>query len=315
MPGAKVVLYFSQGIDSDVYGGAAAGVGASRWAPDWDVNRHPGLHNRFRPALQGLAATGALLFYVNPIVGFEPGDRVETAVDAEAHWVNDAPTGDGSLQLMSETSGGMVLRDPNPESLRSRLDGWMDGRYELGVYLAAAPDGGALAADIRVKRPGARAWTAKWLQPPRSLRQLAPAERAFLAVQLVLQDDPRATLANLSVEQLAPLRGVPGSTREGEKLRLRFEPSTWTDDELLRGLELYSVALAPGDPPQLSRLEQRFYTPTPAREPVEWLVTAAPELLWGLVAFDLTNGKIYLGRFPLAAGAAAPAATPASAGR
>ena len=316
VPGPKVILYFSQGIDSDVYGGAAAGVASRKWSPDWDVSRHTGLHVRFEPALKALAETGAMLFYVNPIVGFEPDDRVTgVAVDAEAHWVNDAPTGDGSLQLMSEVSGGMVLRDPNPETLLARIDSWLDGRYELGVYLAAAPGGGPLAADIRVTRPGVRAWTTKWLQPPRSLHELAPSERAFLAVQLVLQSDPAPALRNLVVEPLQPLRGIPGSAREGEKLRLRFEPAVWTDEQLLRGLELFSVVVAPGDPPQLSRLEQRLFTPTPAREPVESVVPAAPELLWGLVAFDLTSGRIYLGRFPIAPELAAPSPTPAGAGR
>jgi hypothetical protein len=304
IPGAKVLMYFSQGIDSDIYGGAAAGVSASQ------VGRLPGLHNRFAPALKSLSQTGAMVLFVNPIVGFEPGDRVEgLAVDADASWVNNTPTGDGALQLMSEVSGGMVLRDPNPKTLQARIDGLLEGRYELGVYLAAQPDATAFAADIRVTRPGARAWTAKWLQPPRTVRQLAPPERAFLAVQLVMQSDPRLPLRNLAGTSLEPLRGVLASAPENEQLRLRFEPDEWAPELLLHHLELYSVVLAPGDPPKLTSLEQRRLIPTPAREAVESLVPNSGQLLWGLVAFDLMTGKIYLGRFPLS-GDAVPGPTP-----
>ena len=316
LPGPKVLLYFSQGIDSDVYGGAAAGVVANPHWSNWDVNRLPGLHNRFEPALRALSQTGAMVLFVNPIVGFQPGDRAASlAVDADPSAVNDAPTGDGTLQLMSESSGGIVLRDPDPESLRTRLDGLLGGRYELGVYLAATPDAGALAADIRVRRPGTRAWTAKWLQPPRTIRQLAPAERAFLAVQLVVQNDPRLALRNLVAPRLEPLRGIPETAPEGDRLRLRFHPDEWGPDLMLRGLDLYSVVLTPGDPPEIAGLDQRAFIATPGREPVESLAPAGSGLLWGLVAFDLTNGRIYLGRFPIlapgpAAATPAPAPTP-----
>lgn len=293
LPGPKVLLYFSQGIDSDVYGGAAAGARAN-------LHRLPGLYNRFEPALQALAQTGAMVLFVNPIVGFEPGDRVGgVAVDADASWVNDAPTGDGALQLMSESSGGMVLRDPNLETLRERIGSLLDGRYELGVYLPAAPGDRALAADIRVHRPGARAWTARWLQPPRSIAQLSAAERAFLAVQLVVQNDPRLPLRNLLAPRLEPLRGVPETVREGDELRLRFLPDEWGPNLLLRGLDLYSVVLRPGDPPEIAALDQRAFIPTPGREPVESLAPAGTGGVWGLVAFDLTAGTIYLARFPV----------------
>jgi VWFA-related protein len=299
LPGPKVLLQFTQGIDSDLYGGLGAGRSFQGLAQG--VNRHGDLRSTFDPALRALAETGAMLVFVDPVVGFEPDDRVEIAVDAEARWINEAPTGGATLQAMSETSGGMVIRDSNLRTLGETLNGWLRARYELGVYLAGSRTGGPLAADIRVQRRGVRAWTAGWLQPPRKLQDLAPAERAFLAVQLATGASPAVALRNVSAGVIEALQGVPRSSLAGEQLQLRFEPDEWRPDMLLRGLELYSVVVAPGDPPRVARVEQRFFTPTPMRDAVETAVPVQPDLLWGLVAFDLTSGRIYLGRFPVPA--------------
>ncbi len=292
LPGPKVLLFFSQGIDSDIYGG--------QYAASHGRDRHGNLRSAFEPALRGLAETGAMLLFVDPVVGFDANDRVEgVGFDAEAHWVNDAPTGAGSLQLMSETSGGVVVRDPNLDTMGARLDGWLRSRYELGVYLPPGEQKGQVAADIRVNRPGVRAWTASWLQRPRTVGDMTPAERAFLAVMLVMSSDARAALRNVAAPPLVPLQGVPSSSLQGDALSLRFQPDEWGADMLLRGLELHSVVVAPGDPPKVVALEHRMLTPTLAREAVEAHAASAPDLVWGLVAFDLGSGKILFGRYPV----------------
>ncbi|HEV8240803.1 MAG TPA: hypothetical protein VGS57_15670 [Thermoanaerobaculia bacterium] len=298
VPGPKAVLYFTQGIDSDVYGGLAAGVDLGGHG----AIRHGSLRAVFDPALKALAETGAALFFVDPVVGFEPGDRVEgVEPDAEAHWVDDAPTGGGTLQLMSETSGGLVLTDPNTATLQDKLGGWLDSRYELGVYVTAEQLGKPLQAEIRVKRPGVHAWTARWLQPPRSPRELQPPERAFLAVQMTMAKDPRSALRNLVTPALEGFAGTPHFDRQGEAMHLRFVPGDWSTEMALRGMELFSVVVAPGEPPQLVSLEKRMFSPTPMHDPIEASVAAKPALVWGLVAFDLTTGQIYYGRYAMPA--------------
>ena len=298
VPGPKAVLYFTQGIDSDIYGGLSAGVNMS----GHKATRHGDLRAVFDPALESLAETGAALFFVDPVVGFEPGDRVEgVEPDAEAHWVEEAPTGGGTLQLMSETSGGLVLRDPNTATLQDKLDGWLQSRYELGVYVTAEQLGKPLQAEIRVKRPGVHAWTARWLQPPRSPRELQPPERAFLAVQLTMAKDPRTALRNLVTPALEGFAGTPHFDRQGDAMHLRFDPGAWSSEMALRGMELFSVVVAPGEPPQLVSLEKRMFSPTPMHDPIEASVAAKPALVWGLVAFDLTTGQIYYGRYAMPA--------------
>jgi hypothetical protein len=225
------------------------------------------------------------------------------AVDGDARWVNEAPTGGGTLLLMSQTSGGLVVRDPNPKTLERKLDGWLQARYELGVYLEGGVAGAPLAADIKIRRPGVRTWTSAWLQPPRTVKDLVPSERAFLAVQLMMAADPRMAMRNVAAPALEPLAGVSRRVTTGEQVQLRWEPDVWDANMMLRGLELFVVVIAPGDPPKLARLEQRTLTPTPAREAVETTVAMSPGLLWGLVAYDLDTGKVYLGRFPAEAAA------------
>jgi len=66
-------------------------------------------------------------------------------------------------------------------------------------------------------------------------------------------------------------------------------------------MELFSVVVAPGNPPQLVSLEKRMFSPTPMHDSIEASVAAKPALVWGLVAFDLTTGQIYYGRYPMPA--------------
>lgn len=305
LPGSKVVLYFTQGIDSRVYqGGMWSGhrldrvTGTGRVGAQNDVRLQP-LRLELEPALEALADSGALVMFVNPLVGPTAGDQGwAPGVDSveSPNLANDVPTGDTTLAMMTATSGGMLVRDPNLDTLQRRVEGWVGAAYQLGVYLPANSPAASLPLSVAVGRPGVRTWSPRSLQPPRRLADLPPDERAFLAGTLVLQHDPGGVLRNVSTAPLQPLRGRPEQLREGDRTRLRLQPD-WPAELLVQGLEVYVVAIEAGPAPRLLALEKRLFTPTPGGVPIEAVVPAREPLLWGVVAFDLTAGSAYLGRF------------------
>lgn len=301
--GPKLVLYFSQGIDTQMY---LQGL-QDRLRP---------LQRDFEPVMKKLGETGAMLLFLNAEVHTEAGIEEETEFhhEADAVFVNSLARGESTLADMARVSGGKVLAHTNLETLTTRVSDWTSAYYEVGYYPPPSP--GATAAPevaLAVKRPGVEVWTPRWARAKRPFSELSRREKQFVLADLVLHGPQSGAAREVTTSLYQRLEGRFAGGTEAEARKLSFEID-WPPEVRLRAIEVYSVLLdTSGSEEEAKLLALRGGPLSPG--PTSTLSVVLPErgkVVWGIVAVEPVSGAIFLRRFQadLDAPAQAAAARP-----
>ena len=281
VPGPKLLLVFSQGMDDTLYfegdNGIKVGTDESIVV---DTRRAPPLVDRFREPLAALAGSGTMSMFVNT-------DRN----------MNDEP-----LRDMARTSGGLYFEGRDPRELEARVAGSTSAYYEVGFR----PTGPMLAATtagvaIAVRRPGVRAWSPTSLRLREPYRELtADAKRAMVID--VVAGGPAAQNAHSAVR--LNLQDLSGKVVRGEEPgRLRFE-AAWPADLGSRKLDFYNVLITPPEgnrKAKVLRFDARNEVAGKEDGALETTLEGQGALVWGIVAVDPETEKAWVRRLALRA--------------
>ncbi len=297
LQGPKLLLFYSQGIDSGLYNQGSEIHG-----------RTAALRGAFEPALKALAASGAMPIFVNAYALTDASieEGTEFAIDGEANsYLRTVSRGESTLQQMAEVSGGIVLAHTNTSALSERLVDWTSAYYEVGYY----PDRALLSAasELRIKRPGVSLWTPKGTLARRSYQDLSDRERQFLAVDLVLRGGRAGAARDLLDPRFLRLEGSFERAQGEAAGKVRFTPA-WPGDTRMKALDVYSVVLdlgAEARTAHLRKLNRFAYSPTGRDPGFEVQLPQGDHLVWGIVAVEPGSGTVLLRRIDLQ-----PAPTP-----
>ena len=169
VPGPKLLLIFSQGVDNQLYfdGDSGIKVGTTE-ATLVDTRRMAPLLNHFREPMAVLADSGAMPMFVNT-------DRSGGKGDPGA-----------VLGHLAKSSGGLLFEGRDPAEIEARLEGSTSAYYEAGFRPAGAMATASRApVEVIVRRPGVRAWAPSSLRMWEPYRELSLEEKRQMAIDLV----------------------------------------------------------------------------------------------------------------------------------
>lgn len=288
VPGPKLLLVFSQGMDNELYfdGDSGVKVGTTE-ATLVDTRRMAPLLNQFQGPMAALADSGALPMFVNT-------DR-------------SAGIGDPGAVLghMAKSSGGLLFEGRDPAEIEARLEGSTSAYYEAGFRPAGAMATASRArVEVAVRRPGVRAWAPSSLKMWEPYRELSAEEKRQMAIDLVA-GGPEAQGAHTAVRlKFQNLGGkVIGQAASGAR-RLKFEPN-WPAGLAARKLDLYNVMLSPPGKEkkgQILAFEQREGAAAAERGVLETTLEGeGGERIWGILAVDPETEQAWVRRLRLRA--------------
>jgi hypothetical protein len=285
IPGPKLVMLFSQGIDNSLYfrGDEASG---SEESDVMAARRSPPLVDRFVDPLTALAASGTVAVLVNTDRG--------RAADA-----------DGALRHMAKTTGGLYFEGRDPKDLEKRIAGSTTAYYEASFRpTASLLQTSRAEVEVVVHRPGVRAWAPAAITTRESYQTLSALEKRRLVIDLVA-GGPEAQRAHGSVGlNVQELGGKVVGRQESGKPLLHFQ-AEWPPSVAARKLDLYNVLLAPpqGDTKgKILRFDLRPGTGAAERGGLETtLEPGAGALVWGILAVDPESGQAWVRRLMLRA--------------
>ncbi len=302
--GPKLLLYFSQGIDTGIYN---EGVQFR--------DRHAPVRGYYEAALRALSQSGAMPLFVNTDLltdaGIEEGTEFDIAGDANAY-LNSISRGETTLQQMAEVSGGKVIAHVNTDLLTDRVVDWTAAYYELGYYPSSP--GAAESLELRVNRPGVTVWTPKGGPGRRPFEELTVQERRFLITDLVFRGPQGEARRTLLEPRFLRLEGQFAANVTGGQRKLRFEP-VWPRETLAKSLELYSVVIevSPGaTQPKLLKLDRSLHAPVAAGPTLTADAPAGSSIVWGVVGVEAATGSLYVRRIHLQPEEPKPTALPAA---
>jgi hypothetical protein len=288
IPGPKLLLIFSQGMNNELYfdgdNGIKVGTTESTLV---DTRRMGPLLNHFREPMAALADSGALPVFVKTDRGLGGGG-------ASADVLSD----------MAKTSNGLLFEGRDPAEIEARLAGSTSAYYEAGFRPAGSMAAASRArVEVAVKRPGVRVWAPSSLRMWEPYRELSAEEKRQMAIDLVA-GGPAAQDAHTAVRlKFQDLGGkVTGQAASGAR-RLRFEPS-WPAGLATRKLDLYNVMLSPpvkGKKGQVLTFEQREGTAGGERGDLEATLDGEGERVWGILAVDPQTEQAWVRRLMLKA--------------
>jgi VWFA-related protein len=282
--GPKLLVLFSQGMDSGLYFQGSSGykVGSDEGV-EVDSRRAPPLVDRFRQPLAALAESGTALLFVNTDRGQEP--------DADA-----------VLRHMAQTTGGLYVEGRDPQSLEKRIAGSTTAYYEASFHPAASLlQRDSAAVEVTVRRPGVRVWAPAAVRTRESYQALSALEKQRMVIDL-LSGGPAAQRAHSPVRlSVQTLEGrVIGQAASGHP-GLRFE-AAWPADLATRKLDVYNVLFAPpaeGKKGKILRFDRREAVASAGRAAFETALEGEGSLVWGIVAVDPETQRTWLCRLVL----------------
>lgn len=287
LKGPKLVLFFSQGFDNQVYNEGIEG----RLRP---------MRSDFEPILRRLGETGAMVIFANATAHTEAGidESFEFDHEADATQVNAIARGEAALFDMARVSGGKVIAHTNVQILEREILDWTAAYYELGHYAPAGEGVAQPAVELRVKRPGVEVWTPKWVRARRPFSQLARREKEFVLADLVLRGPNGEAAKGVASAAFYRLEGklapAAGAT---DKMAFELE---WPKEVRMMAVELYSVLVRVGDTPAETKLlavTGGTVSPQGDTARLEVSLPAEAGVLWGVVAVEPASGAMYLRRF------------------
>jgi hypothetical protein len=288
VPGPKLLLIFSQGMDNELYfdGDSGIKVGTTE-ATLVDTRRMAPLLTHFREPMAVLADSGAMPMFVNTDRGAGKGDPGAV------------------LGHLAKSSGGLLFEGRDPAEIEARLEGSTAAYYEAGFRPAGAMATASRApVEVAVRRPGVRAWAPSSLRMWEPYRELSLEEKRQMAIDLVA-GGPEAQGVHTAVRlKFQSLGGkMFGRVASGAR-RLKFEPN-WPAGLAARKLDLYNVMLSPPGKEkkgQILAFEQREGTAAAERGSLEaTLEGEGAERVWGILAVDPETEQAWVRRLMLKA--------------
>ncbi len=314
LKGPKLVLFFSQGMDTKIYTEGVDGENVGERLYQGAANKRSAPAKlTYEGPLKALGQSGASVMFVNGVANTQAfaNDYTEWNSDADAALVNSISSGESTLALMAQVSGGKVLQHTNFETLSARIEQWSSAYYEVGFYLEP---GAKLAAnprvELKISRPGVDAWTPKWVKTRKEYRELSDREKRFVIADLVLHGPEGQAIREIDNLLLQRLDGDFADQTTGSERTLALE-AKWPEPTQLRSLEVYSIVFqtATADSPgKVVSLRRGAFTPTTPSSRLDVRVPTEGQFLWGVVAVDVTDSVLYLRRMA----AQPPAASTAS---
>ncbi len=284
--GPKLLVLFSQGMDSDLYflGNTGFKVGSDD-SVEVDSRRAPPLVDRFRQPLAALAESGTVLLFVNTDRG--PDD------DADA-----------VLRHMAQTAGGLYIEGRDPRDLEQRIAGSTTAYYEASFHPAASLlQRDSAAVEVTVRRPGVKVWAPAAVRTRESYLDLSAAAKRRMVIDL-LSGGPAAQRANDPVRlSIQTLPGRVVSQGEPGHPGLRFE-AAWPADLATRKLDVYNVLFAPpgeGRKGKILRFDVQEAVPAADRAALNTSLEGEGTLVWGIVAVDPETQQAWFSRLMLKA--------------
>ncbi|HEY2294766.1 MAG TPA: hypothetical protein VGM86_29030 [Thermoanaerobaculia bacterium] len=284
--GPKLLVLFSQGMDSDLYFVGNNGLKVySDESVEVDSRRAPPLVDRFRQPLAALAESGTVLLFVNTDRGPE----------------DDA---DAVLHHMAQTAGGLYVEGRDPRELEQRIAGSTTAYYEAGFHPAASLlQRDSAAVEVAVRRPGVKVWAPAAVRTRESYLDLSALEKRRMVIDL-LSGGPAAQRANDPVRlSVQPLPGrVVGQGASGHP-GLRFE-AAWPADLATRKLDVYNVLFEPpgeGRKGKILHFDAQQAVPAANRATFDTSLEGEGSLVWGIVAVDPETQQTWFCRLMLKA--------------
>lgn len=289
MKGPKLVLYFSQGIDTQMY---LQGL-EDRLRP---------LQRDFEPVMRKLGETGAMLLFLNAEAHTEAAIEEDTEFhhEADAVFVNSLARGESTLADLARVSGGKVLAHTNLQKLATRVSDWTAAYYEVGYYPPPSPGkAGAPEVALVVRRPGVEVWTPRWARAKRPFSELSRREKQFVLADLVLHGPQSGAAREVTTSLYQRLEGRFAGGAEADARRVSFEID-WPPEVRLRAIEVYSVLLDTSGSEEDAKLLALHGGPLSPSGSSSTLSVVLPErgkVVWGVVAVEPVSGAIFLRRF------------------
>nr|HRC84445.1 hypothetical protein [Thermoanaerobaculia bacterium] len=282
LPGPKLLVYLSEGLNDSLYIEGNRGHGSAAAATSYSS----GLLATFAPALKALAEAGTVPVFVNAL-GSEAG-------------------GDAFLRHVSQETGGTYLQGTDRRQLLEELDAATSAYYEAGVYSSSLPaDTAAGAVKLVIRRPGARAVSPARFALPTS--QPAPDRRRRDAwvVDLVARGKLGGSTSPGDASALSMLPG--GASAKGRLLSFRPD---WQAAPLAARVELYQVliSVASHSAPELLKLDHQELPRDQLAPNYDIELPPKRALIWGLVVIDRESKKTWLRRLLLEAPKTPPGA-------
>ncbi len=284
--GPKVLVIFSQGMDSDLYFLGSSGLKvASTESVEVDSRRAPPLVDRFRQPLAMLAESGAALLFVN----------TDRSPESDA---------DAVLHHMAQSTGGLYLEGRDPRDLETRIARSTTAYYEAGFHPAAPLlERDSAAVQVTVRRPGVRVLAPAAVRTRESYLALSAFEKRRLVIDL-LSGGPAAQRAHSPVRlSVQNLEGRVVSQAASGHPGLRFE-AAWPADLAARKLDVYNVLFAPpaeGRKGKILRYDVREAVASGDRAALDTALEGEGTVVWGIVAVDPETQQTGLSRLVLKA--------------
>ena len=295
VPGPKLLVLFSQGVQNRVYFGAAytntpmspTVQDIVRQGPFFQDDRLGSsfLHDRFRRALQELVDAGVMMMVVNSEGGITSFDQ--------------ATGGENALRHMARTTDGLYIGGSLKEVLQRKVINWTTAYYEASFIMKKpSPKGKRHKVKIKIKRPGVEIWSLKRIRDPKAYRYLSKNEQQVFVTQLIYRGPYDLGLRPADAE-FFELEGRPFSETT-EQRRTAIYDYPWPNDLLKRKVDLYSIIIQSDKQARLGpplRVTRKELKPRGGNLTVEEDIPWERPVVWGLVLVDRKSGKTYWKRW------------------
>jgi len=282
LPGPKLLITFTQGVDPRLYfNGESIGLQTGRAGVQGDSRQFSALETRFRKPLQALADSGAMNLFVNL-------DRPVAIGDWGA-----------ALRHMATSAGGLYVEGWNSKEVEERVASSTAAYYEAGFLPAGSLlEAGRANVEVVVHRPGVRVWAASAIRTRESYASLSDYEKRLLMIDLV-QGGPEAQRSRSPVRlDLHDLSGRVQGRAEPKGRHVRFE-ADWPADLTGKKVDLYTIVLSPprrGAAIEVLQYDQQEHSSVADLPALETAVAGHDAFVWGVVAVERGTDRAWFRR-------------------
>lgn len=295
VPGPKLLILLSQGIQNSVYFGAAYTETPDNPSTTDIINQGPFfqddrfgtsfLHDRFRKSLSELTEAGVMTMILNSEGGLTSFD---------------APTGgENALRHMAKATDGVYIGGSVPELLEQRVEAWTTAYYEASFFLKNPGNKGKFRKiDVVIHRPGVEVWSLSRVRDPRAYRYLNEDEQQMFAIQLIYRG-PEALIQLPADSRFEELPGKP-FTKVTEKQRLALYEYPWPDPLKKKEVNIFSLVIEADPQNRMGRLVRVDRQAQKAKTPLLTLQEELPwsgTFIWGIVVVNKKDGDVYWHRW------------------
>jgi hypothetical protein len=274
LPGPKLVVMFTQGLNAQLYfQGSSIGLQTGRGNHHMDSRQFSAMETHFRKPLQALADSGAMSLFVNL-------DHQMVVAGADT---------DSALRHMASSTGGLYVEGGSPKQVEDRIAGSTTAYYEAGFLpTGSLLEAGRAGVEVVVRRPGVKVWAPSAVRTREAYGSLSEYEKRLLVIDLV-QGGPEAQRSRSPVRlDLRDLSGRVQGRVEPKQRLVRFE-ADWPAELAGKKVDLYTIVLSTpqkGKSIEVLLYDQRDRTPVADVPALETAVDGHDGFVWGVVAVE-----------------------------